>query len=370
MARSQKGDKKISFEDMRVVDCDVHVMSAEEVRRDIADRMEEPWSSHLHPDKDPKGNPYPRTPFATSIQNWGRGEEHEALVDPEEDVEEALCKEFGIDHPILNMGAGGVDLIPEDERRKQTMQAKNDVLIDRFLDANDDFYGVITLETCDPESAVEEIDRLGGENQIVGAYVQLRLVDPPLGDPRYDVVYDAMQDHGLTLTLHSGAGISHNYHRITWSLNNYLQLHTLGHPLDHMINLTSMIYEGVPVKFPDMNVVHTEAGIGWAAYLMGRMNRDYRQRRFDAPLLEKSPEQHIRDNWYFGTQPMEEYDHPGDYQHLVDVVSPDNIVFATDHPHFDFDYPASTDRFYSNLSQEDREKIFWRNAAEAYGLDL
>jgi hypothetical protein len=56
-----------------------------------------------------------------------------------------------------------IDSITDDRLGVQLMRAANNVLIDRFLDEDDDFYDLARLCTRRPEVAVEEINRLGDE---------------------------------------------------------------------------------------------------------------------------------------------------------------------------------------------------------------
>lgn len=356
--------------DFPIVDCDVHVMRSTAVQRDVAARLDEPYRSQLDPDAATLTGAYPSTGYPITVPDTWHGTTHD-IADPEADINVPLCEEFGVTLPIVNMGTRDLDSIAEDRRAAQEMRAVNDVLLERFLDEHDHFYGVASLATRDPARAAEEIDRVGSEDRIVGLYVQLPWIDPALGDPSYDVMWQAAADRGLPFVFHSGGGGAGKAYagRLGRTLQTYLQLHTLSHPFDHMLHFTSMLYEGVPVKFPELDFVWLEAGLGWAAYLLGRMNRDYAERRFEAPLLEKSPEEHARDCCYFATQPLEEFDDPENTRRIIDVIGPDSMVFATDFPHFDFDHPGAIETFFAHCSRDDREKIFSRNAAEVFGLE-
>ena len=55
----------------------------------------------------------------------------------------------------------------------------------------------------DPEAAAEEIYRMADEKQYIGVFIDNTGPNPPLGDPRYDVVYRAAEDKGLPVSYHA-----------------------------------------------------------------------------------------------------------------------------------------------------------------------
>lgn len=367
MAKSAPDEKKNAYNETQVVDLDVHVMQPEKVQKGKAERMSKPWSNVVDPDTSGITGAYRSSGLAVQIPGEWDGVpmvEEGGIVDAQTEVKEGLCKEFGVDVPVLNMGAGGVDAIPEADRREQEMRATNDVLLDMFLDDNPELYGVATISTSQPSKAAEEIDRIADEDQIVGLYGNSAEIDPPLGDPQYDIMYQAAEENNMSFVLHSGVSGVH-YPQLDKSFAKFLPMHSVGHPMSHIIQLTSIIYEGVPEKFPGVNFFFTESGIGWAAYMMARMNREVPERKFEVPLLEKTPEEYVQSNCFFGNQPLGEFNDPKRLQHIIQALGPENIVYASDYPHFDFDYPSMTAKHYKDLAKEETDKIFHGNAIEA-----
>lgn len=367
MAQAASDEKKNAYNETQVVDLDVHVMQPEKVQKGKAERMTKPWSNVVDPETSGITGAYRSSGLAVQIPGEWDGVpmvEEGGIVDPQKEVVEGLCEEFGVDVPVLNMGAGGVDTIPEPDRREQEMRATNDVLLDMFLDDNPELYGVATIATSQPSKAAEEIDRIADEEQIVGLYANSAEIDPPLGDAQYDIMYQAAEENNMSFVLHSGVSGVH-YPQLDRGFGKFLPMHSVGHPMSHMIQLTSIIYEGVPEKFPGVNFFFTESGIGWAAYMMARMNREVAERKFEVPLLKKTPEEYVKSNCFFGNQPLGEFNQPTRLQHIIKALGPENIVYASDYPHFDFDYPSMTAKHYNDLSQEETDRIFHGNAIDA-----
>ncbi|WP_231588015.1 amidohydrolase family protein [Halostagnicola sp. A56] len=138
-----------------------------------------------------------------------------------------------------------------------------------------------------------------------------------------------------------------------------------------MLTLTSLIVNGTPEKFPGLNFIMLEAGLGWVPYMMYRLNKECSIRRAEVPLLEKSPEEYIRDQFSFATQPIGEPNNQVHMEQIIDMVGPESLLFASDYPHWDFDHPDALDKhLQSNVPKEGRKKVLSGNAAELFDLDI
>lgn len=285
-------------------------------------------------------------------------------------IKDRLCGELGVDHPIINT-FGLMSRNPEPDWSVALMRAHNDMLLDRFLDAHADFKGLATITTQKPAAAAEELDRMGDESDIVGAYIHNTGPNPPLGDPYYDQLWKAAEDNDLNVAFHGSAnGFMQEFPRQNQSLNEFLEVHVLAHPWSHMLTMASLIVEGVVEKFPDLEFAFLEAGISWLPYMMFRLNKEYSIRRSEAPLLEKSPEEYIRERMYFASQPLGEPRNDAHLEALMDIVGTDSLLFATDYPHWDFDHPDALDRHLrATFSPEEREQVLHENAIEVFDLD-
>jgi predicted TIM-barrel fold metal-dependent hydrolase len=134
-----------------------------------------------------------------------------------------------------------------------------------------------------------------------------------------------------------------------------------------MANMTSLMHTGVPNRFPKLKVIFTEAGISWVPHIMWRLDRYWAEKRGTVPFLEDRPSDYIKRQMWFATQPLEEPDNP---MHLVEQIhqtgGAERIMFASDWPHHDFDHPRALNRL--PLKPDERNKIMWQNATEAFNL--
>ncbi len=354
-----------------IVDTDVHIGYAEGVVEAVVERMDDPWAGYVDPDRTPDRYRYPSPGLPKPL-----GGRKEFLIEPEKNaanthpafIREVLMDEIGVDYPICNI-LSATERAWKTDRVIAETRAQNDVLIEEFLDGNDDFYGLANVTMRDPEAAAAEIDRVGGHDQVVGIFVFSGAHgQKPPGDPQYDVVYEALARHDLTPTFHvtnfvSKAPFLQEYEKM-------MAWHAIAQSWSIQHAVLSLIAQGVPAKFPELDFVMLEGGVTWIPWAMARLNREHGQWRSEVPYLEQSPEAYLRDQFYFSTQPLEEFDDPSDMLAILDIIGPESLVFSTDYPHYDFDDPAAIDRFIGEFTPEEREMVFSGNAIEAYGLDI
>lgn len=358
------------FEDEVVVDADVHATYFHpDIQQDIADQMSEPYRSYLTSALG-DSSAFGGTPLQHSGWPKTLGGKKETIVNKVTsgaDVQEKVCDELGVTHPIVNMIAQP-DRITKTDRALEETRAANNVLINRFLDDYEDFYGLASVAAREPDKAAEEIDRIGDEDQIVGFFIMAGAeYQRPLGDPQYDIMYQAAEDNGLTPVFHLSM-IDRNFPMLR-DLEKFVSDLTLT-PLGLMITLVSLVYQGVPEKFPDLDFVFLEGGLSWIPYFMGRMNKYHSGWRTELPMLEKTPEEYIRDSFYFGTQPHGEFNNPSHFVEMMNIVGMENIMFTSDHPHHDFDNLATVDGFFKQFSEEEREMALRGNAIDAFNLPI
>lgn len=344
-----------------VVDTDVHMTVPEE---EVATYMNEPYKSSI------TDSPHSIFPSSSWDQRMGGKIEDNfsEFTDPNDIYE--FKEEFNVEHPIINTFEP-LGKFSQSDLAMELMRAYNDLLLDKFLDDHD-FLGLAAVATQKPAKAAEEIDRIAEENQVVGLYIGSSGEFPPLGDSQYDIIYQAAEDNGLPIAFHGNAEeFMFDFPLQNRGFNNFFSVHSVGHTWQQMMTLTSLIAEGAPVKFPDLNWIFLEAGYGWVPYMMHRMNKIYHMRRSEVPLLEKSPEAYIRESFYFASQPLGEPESPDDMARMLEIMGTDNIMFATDYPHWDFDAAEELDQYLQNFfTEEERKKILYDTPVEAFQLDL
>jgi hypothetical protein len=183
-----------------------------------------------------------------------------------------------------------------------------------------------------------------------------------LGDESFAPVYEEAQRLDTMLGIHAsgshlgGAGVD--------LFPRFIQAHTCSHAFGQMRQLTSIVFEGVPERFPDVRLAFLEAGCGWAPYWMERMDDEYGKRAAEAPVLKRKPSDYVRGGRVFFSCEADEWLLP----QAVKLVGESQIVYASDFPHWDHSFPQSIDeiRDRGDLTDAQKRKILGENARRLY----
>src|SRR5438132_635739 len=149
--------------------------------------------------------------------------------------------------------------------------------------------------------------------------------------------------------------------------DNYIQVHCISFPFDQMTAMTALISGGVFDRHPALRVGFLEAGVGWVPYFVERMHGHYEKRGdWVRNGWRKDPRRYVEaGNVWVSCEPEETI-----LPAVAGALGPDFIMYASDYPHWDSDWPDSTRplRERSDLSDDVRAKIAGGNARRFYRL--
>ena len=131
--------------------------------------------------------------------------------------------------------------------------------------------------------------------------------------------------------------------------------------------VASMVLDGVFDRVPDLRVVCVEAGCGWAAHLMDRLDEKYEVLSSLAPApLRELPSTYLRRNVWYVAEPEERT-----IGAMLDLVGEDRILWGSDFPHIDstLDAPRRIRASVAALTPARRRAVLGANAAAVFGLD-
>ena len=169
-------------------------------------------------------------------------------------------------------------------------RAYNDWLADRWLRDEPTLRGAVVIPPQDPVAGAEEIRKHAADPGYVCAYLPASGLKTLYGHELYDPVYDAAQETGLPLAIHSVEAIFPVFPFQLEQFRTALAVHSLAHPLAMVANLVSMLETGVPVRFPGARLAFMEAGTGWVPWIANRLDKEYIERRREVPILQERPE--------------------------------------------------------------------------------
>jgi predicted TIM-barrel fold metal-dependent hydrolase len=245
-----------------------------------------------------------------------------------------------------------------------TCRAYNTMLHRELTSQSPRLHGVALLPLQDPARAVDELRRCVDQLGFVGAML---CADGYflLGHQRFDGIYAAAQELGVPVCVHASGTDASTMGPEPFP--KFIQAHTVSHAFGQMRQMTSMIFEGVPARFPGLRIAYLEAGAGWVPYFVQRMDEEYEKRgHVEARQLPDRPSAFVRaGNIYFSCEAEENL-----LRQAIDYVGASQILYASDFPHWDHSYPQSLKELRDRPDVTDAEKarIFSENPRRLYRL--
>ncbi|MCH8346620.1 MAG: amidohydrolase, partial [Chloroflexi bacterium] len=243
-------------------------------------------------------------------------------------------------------------------------RAQNSLLYQAFTSVSPRLRGVALLPIQDPQAAARELRRCVQELGFVGGMLAAD-GGHLLGDARFDPIYEEAQRLDVMLGVHASG--SHLGGGGVELFPRFIQAHTVSHPFGQMRQITSVIFEGVPQRFPELRLAFLEAGVGWVPYWLGRMDEEYEKRgTAEAPRLTKKPSEYVRSGAiYFSCEAGEPL-----LAEAVEYIGEERVVFASDFPHWDHSYPQSIHQLWDrdDLPEARKRMLLADNARRLYKL--
>lgn len=219
----------------------------------------------------------------------------------------------------------------------------------------------VTFET--PAYAVAEIERMGSDPGVVAILGTSKTLEP-LGTRKYWPIYEAAVAANLPIQLHLSQGGGHANTGTGWT-SYHTEYHT-GHTQSFQGQLLSLVLSGTFDRFPGLRVMFVEGNVAHFAPLIQRMDYTWETLRSELPDLQRKPSEYIKDHIWASSQPIDEPEKAEHLAELLEEFCADNVVFATDYPHFDFDDPETA--FPRSFPVALRDKILRDNGKVFFGV--
>jgi uncharacterized protein len=244
-------------------------------------------------------------------------------------------------------------------------QGYNDWLADNYLrlDARR-MKGMALIPLQDGEAAAQELRRAVNDLGMVGGILPAAGLYEALGHRSYWPVYEAAAELGCVLGIHGAPSGGLGLDR----LHRLIEVRTLTHGFSQMVQMTSMMFEGVFDTFPTVRFAFCEAGCGWVSYLAERLDLEYRNRPSQAPLVKKLPSEHLKGGQiYFHTELGER-----GLGRAIEDFGSEVFFAASDFPHEPKgDFPEGIEDLMDreDIPEHSKREILWSNPIRLYGLD-
>jgi uncharacterized protein len=217
----------------------------------------------------------------------------------------------------------------------------------------------------DTRAAIDEMERAVSKLGNVGVMVNTYDRSRNIAHRDFWPFYEECARQGVPVAFHASGSDTMDP---LCHFENFLQIHTLSHAPEQLIACTAVIYSGLLEKYQDLRVAFLEAGIGWVPFWMEHMDEEYEFRPFDAPLLKAKPSEYMTCGRVFVSCEPEEKT----LRYVPEFFPADNILFASDYPHWDGQFPDAVSTLADRTDIPDglKRKIFFDNPQRFYGMSV
>ena len=255
------------------------------------------------------------------------------------------------------------------------VRAYNDFLIEWCAADARRLLAVSATPFWDVDAAVDEVRRCAelGHRGVLFTGEPQRYDLPYLGDKHWDPFWGTVQDVGLPISFHIGSGDFQSgfsparikAHGVgATRVSTSVQLF-----LDNGTQITDLLLSGVLARFPTLQFVSVESGIGFIPFILDAADYAFEDGKvwLERPYFEMKPSDYFR-RQVFGCWFFEERTVAG----VIDAVGPSRLLFETDYPHPICLYGNVQEKIEAGLAGQPadvRHQILWGNAADLYRVE-
>jgi predicted TIM-barrel fold metal-dependent hydrolase len=248
------------------------------------------------------------------------------------------------------------------------VRAYNDYQIDEWCAGSDGrLIPIGILPLWDVSESVKEVERASNNGVRAFCFSELPayLSLPSIHSGAWDPLFAACQAANVPLMMHIGSGSR-------MAVTSPDAPHTVTSTLtavNSAMALTDWLFSGRLAMFPGLRICFAESNAGWLPYFLHRADEVYQNRRAWGginPIITELPSSYYYGRIYVSTFSAD----PMAFRN-IDLAGPDNVMFETDYPHNDTNWPTSSEAFAKATSALDTitaEKVGRGNALSLFAL--
>src|SRR4051812_47329454 len=280
---------------------------------------------------------------------------------------------------VAGFGAGKVLTLGDPELMLGCVQAYNDFLAEYASADPTRFIPIMALPMWDIDACEKEILRcveLGHKGVIMTGEPTFWGL-PKIADPHWDRLWSVAQAAELSVNFHIGSGDMSIFDAAYEGAGKHANYAGFGvqFGIGNVRVIANLISGGVCHRFPSLNFVSVESGVGWLPFALEHL--DWQWKNCGVPL--EHPEYELLPSEYFKRQMFGCFWFETDtLKSTVDQIGADSLLYESDFPH-----PTSMSRgpassavqpreyiaeTFADLSEDVRRKLLHDNAARLYHM--
>jgi predicted TIM-barrel fold metal-dependent hydrolase len=295
------------------------------------------------------------------------------------DIRFRVMDQFEDYHQILSLPTPPIEVFAGRDHALDLARAANDGMAEMVRRYPDRFPGfVASLPLDQPDLAVRELKRAVGDLGARGFQIFSNIAGKPISAPEFLPLFETMVEYDLPIWLHPYRGADMTDFK-SEEQSEFEIWWTFGWPYDTSAAMARLVFAGYFDRFPSLKIITHHMG-AMVPYFAGRVGPGWDQlgartsdKDYSVVLksLAKRPFDYFK-MFYADTALFGAYDATVCGLKFFGV---DHTLFASDAPFDPEKGPmyiretiAIVDRL--EISEADRERIYWRNAAALLKLPL
>jgi aminocarboxymuconate-semialdehyde decarboxylase len=284
--------------------------------------------------------------------------DYNIVVGPHINIDERLkaMDRCGIEMHVLTLTTPSVEREAPDFGVKLAKLA-NDGFSEIVEEHPDRFQAFAALPLQSPVEAAEELERSVKELGLKGGTLMTNVNGKPLDLDEFMPVYEKAVKLDVPLFIHPTSPINSK------AMGEYRLVPIIGFGVDTSVSVLRLVFSGVLKRLPGLKLISSHLG-GVYPYLRGRVDTGFRAYPECKVNINELPSSYLKKIWVDSIIYDEDI-----LMSTLAFSGADKVVLGSDHPHQIGDMANAVGRITGlDISDEDKEKILWKNMAELLKL--
>jgi len=281
---------------------------------------------------------------------------------------------------VGGFGSGGFVKLKEPELMLECVRAYNDFLVEWCSEDSSRLVPVAAMPFWDIAECVKEVERAAkiGHKSILACGDPSAFGEPRLAHKHWEPFWAAVNDTGLPISFHIGAGDLSDIISDPCELGTKTAFARTSSTIfmSNMSCIADVIYGGICHRYPNLNLVSVESAVGWIPAFLEACDWQWS----NAQVRRERPDFDLLPSEYFKRQIYACFWFEDKVLGATIDAMADNLCWETDYPHPTCQHPGPAsdvaehprdyvDRVMGHLPEETLQKVLHSNAAMLYGLE-
>jgi len=278
---------------------------------------------------------------------------------------------------VTGFGAHRLMALEDRELAFTILSIYNDAVAELQDESGGRLFPQALIPFWDLDAAVAEVLRATQELKLTGITMSSEPHSaglPDITDAHWGPLWEVCESLGVPVNFHVGSSEfgKEAFEKGTWPGLDPIRKHVVGCVLLEMHNarvIANLLTSDLLVRYPRLNFVSVESGIGWIPYVLERLEYQLLETSLDGRVWEQDRPSDLFRRQVYSCFWFEE----AGPSRTLDFIGFDNVMFESDFPHPTCLYPSPVEHALKVLEpwgSEVTRKVMSENASKLYGIPV